>query len=212
MKIRKHLETLPPYSPIEPFEVLSQRLGLAPQDIVKMDANENPYGPSPKARQALAELAWPHIYPDPESRALRAALADFTGAPVENLLAGSGADELIDLLLRVLLEPGYRVLNLPPTFGMYPFDTQLNAGQVVEVPRREDFSLDMPGILKAVDQQQPKVLFLTTPNNPDGSFPPSAQIDAILDLDLLLVLDEAYIEFTEQGGRLGQALTRIRQA
>ena len=76
-------------------------------------------------------------------RALRAALADFTGVPAANLMAGSGADELIDLLLRVLIEPGDRVLNLPPTFGMYPFDTHLNAGQVVEVPRREDFSLDM---------------------------------------------------------------------
>jgi histidinol-phosphate aminotransferase len=143
---------------------------------------------------------------------LRAALADFTGAPVENLLAGSGADELIDLLLRVLLEPGDRVLNLPPTFGMYPFDTHLNAGQVVEVPRQMDFSLDMPRILKTVEKQRPKVLFLATPNNPDGSFPPPAQIDILLDLDLLLVLDEAYIEFTDLGGRLGHALTRIRQA
>ena len=212
LKIRKHLETLPAYSPIEPFEVLSQRLGLVPQKIIKMDANENPYGPSPKARQALAELAWPHIYPDPESRALRSALADFSGAPAENLMCGSGADELIDLLLRVLIEQDDRVLNLPPTFGMYPFDTQLNAGQLVEVPRREDFALDMPGIFKAVEQQKPKVLFLTTPNNPDGSFPPPEQIEALLDLDLLVVLDEAYIEFAEQGGRLGQRLTRIRQA
>ena len=211
LKIRKHLENLPPYSPIEPFEVLSQRLDLAPQKIIKMDANENPYGPSPKARQALAELAWPHIYPDPESRALRSALADFSGAPFENLMCGSGADELIDLLLRVMLEPNDRVLNLPPTFGMYPFDTHLNAGQLVEVPRRDDFSLDMDGILKAVARQQPKVLFLTTPNNPDGSFPPAKEIEALLDLDLLVVLDEAYIEFDDKGGKLGQQLTRICQ-
>jgi histidinol-phosphate aminotransferase len=212
MKIRPHLENLPPYTPIEPFEVLSQRLGMPARDIVKIDANENPYGPSPKARRALAELAYPHIYPDPESRALRAALSAFTGAPVENLLAGSGADELIDLLLRVLLEPGDRVLNLPPTFGMYPFDTQVNAGQVVNVPRRADFSLDMPALLKAVAERQPKVLFLTTPNNPDGSFPPASEIDTLLDLDLLVVLDEAYIEFNGEGGRLGAGLSRIRQA
>jgi len=211
MNIRNHLQNLPPYTPIEPFEVLSQRLGLAPQDIVKMDANENPYGPSPKARQALAELRYPHIYPDPESRALRTALAEFTDVPPENLLAGSGADELIDLLLRVLLEPGDCVLNLPPTFGMYPFDTHVNAGQVVDVPRQADFSLDMPAIGKAIEQHHPKVLFLTTPNNPDGSFPSAAEIAALLELDLLLVLDEAYIEFADAGGRLGEGLSRIRR-
>ena len=61
----------------------------------------------------------------------------FAGVPVENLLAGAGADELIDLLLRVLLEPDDCVINCPPTFGMYPFDTLLNAGQVIEIPRRQ---------------------------------------------------------------------------
>jgi len=211
MYIRPHLQNLPPYTPIEPFEVLSQRLGRAPKDIIKMDANENPYGPSPAAIQALARLEYAHIYPDPESRALRSALAEFTGAPVEAILAGSGADELIDLLLRVILEPGDRVLNLPPTFGMYAFDCGVNAGQVIDVPRHADFSLDIPAILQSVEQYRPKILFLTTPNNPDGSFPTAAEIDALLDLDLLVVIDEAYIEFTAQGGRLGEKLSRIRQ-
>src|SRR5512142_2236032 len=98
MQTASRFQSFPPYTPIEPFEVLSARLGRPPEQIVKLDANENPYGPSPKARRALAELEWPHIYPDPESRALRSALAKFTGAPVENLMAGSGADELIDLV------------------------------------------------------------------------------------------------------------------
>ena len=171
MKTAARFQTFPPYTPIEPFEVLSARLGLPAEQIVKLDANENPYGPAPRARQALAELAFPHIYPDPESRALRAALGRFTGVPQEYLLAGAGADELIDLLLRVLLEPGDSVINCPPTFGMYAFDTLLNAGQVIEVPRRPDFSLDLPAIRQAVAEHQPKVLFLTSPNNPDGSLP-----------------------------------------
>ena len=64
-----HIADLPAYTPIEPFEVLSARIGRAPQDIIKLDANENPYGMSPRARQALAGMDWPHIYPDPESRA-----------------------------------------------------------------------------------------------------------------------------------------------
>ena len=81
IKLAARFEKLPPYTPIEPFEVLSARLGRAPAEIIKLDANENPYGLSPRARQALAEMRYAHIYPDPESRALRAALADFTGVP-----------------------------------------------------------------------------------------------------------------------------------
>lgn len=211
MKIAQRFHHLPPYTPIEPFEVLSARLGIPVEKIVKMDANENPYGPSPRALKALADLPYAHIYPDPESRALRAGLAAFSGAPVENLLAGSGADELIDLLLRVLLEPGDCVLNFPPTFGMYEFDARLNAGQLVEVNRRDDFSLDVPALLDAAKSCHPKAVFVTAPNNPDGRLPTQEEVQALLELDALVVVDEAYVEFTRQGGFLGQRLSRIRQ-
>ena len=209
MKPAARFETFPSATPIEPFEVQSARLGIPAEQIIKLDANENPYGPSPRARQALADLQWPHIYPDPESRALRAALAHFTGVPTEFLMAGAGADELIDLLLRVLLEPGDCVLNLPPTFGRYAFDTRLNAGQVVEVPRQADFSLDIPSILRAFDQYHPKIVFLTAPNNPDGAMPSDGEVSALLSLSAVLVMDEAYIEFTAVGGRLGETASRI---
>src|SRR5512143_2715403 len=92
--IRPDIAAMKPYTPILPFEVLSQKLGRAPEQIVKLDANENPYGPSPKVREALARAPFLHIYPDPESTALREALAKFTGMPMERLLAGAGADEL----------------------------------------------------------------------------------------------------------------------
>jgi histidinol-phosphate aminotransferase len=210
MKTTSRFESFPAYQPIEPFDVISVRLGRPIEEIVKLDANENPYGPAPKARQALVEMAFANIYPDPESRALRTSLAGFTGVPAEYLMAGSGADELIDLLLRVLLEPGDGVLTCPPTFPMYPFDTLLNQGQVVSVPRRPDFSIDLAGIQAAVADRRPKVLFLANPNNPDGSLLPPEVIDELLDLPLLVVLDEAYIEFAEQGGRLGERLSRIK--
>lgn len=209
MQTAARFQSFPPYTPIEPFEVLSARLGLPPEQIVKLDANENPYGPSPLARQALAELPFAHIYPDPESRALRHGLADFTGVPVEHLLAGAGADELIDLLLRVLLEPDDCVINCPPTFGMYPFDTLLNAGQVVDVVRRADFSLDYDAIQRAVEARRPRAIFITTPNNPDGNLPPSEEIDFLLSLPFLVVIDEAYIEFASAGGSLGEKRTRL---
>jgi histidinol-phosphate aminotransferase len=209
MRTAARFDDFPAYTPIEPFEVLSARLGRPVDQIVKLDANENPYGPSPRVAQALANLDTIHIYPDPEARALRTALAAFTGLSQEYLLAGAGADELIDLLLRVLLEPGDAVLNFPPTFGMYPFDTRLSAGTVVEIPRRSDFSLDMPAVLAAIQKHKPKALFVTSPNNPDGSLIKAADLDALLDLPVLVVLDEAYIEFADDGGRLGAAQSRI---
>lgn len=86
--LRPHLLKLAPYTPIEPFEVLSARYGRKPEDIVKLDANENPYGPPPEVRAALANMAFPHVYPDPETRALRAALAKMHDIPVEHLLVG----------------------------------------------------------------------------------------------------------------------------
>src|SRR5512147_2315596 len=146
MKIRTHLESLPAYTPIEPFEVLSERMGRSPDQIVKLDANENPYGPLPAVREALGKLDFPHIYPDPESRALRQALTKFTGVGEEFLLAGAGADELIDLIMRVVLEPRDPIISCPPTVGMYPFDADLNAARCSEVPRKADCSRDMESI------------------------------------------------------------------
>ncbi|GAB4495077.1 MAG: histidinol-phosphate transaminase [Anaerolineales bacterium] len=195
MQLPTHIQNLPPYTPIEPFEVLSERVGRRPDQIIKLDANENPYGMSPRAREALANLAYGHIYPDPESRALRAALSRFTGVPAENLLAGAGADELIDLIMRVVLSPGDSVLNCPPTFGMYAFDADLNNANVINVPRRPDFSLDVDEILQAAEKFSPKLIFLASPNNPDGSLLPPPVLQKLLALPALIVLDEAYIEF-----------------
>jgi len=210
MNTRPHLESLPPYTPIEPFEVLSARIGRAPSQIVKLDANENPYGPLAVVRETLGRLDFPHIYPDPESRALRKALSTFTGIGEEYLLAGSGADELLDLLMRVFLEPNDCILSCPPTFGMYSFDAELNAARCVEVPRRADFSLDMESICKAVEQHHPKLFFVASPNNPDGSVIEPDVMDELLSLPTLIVLDEAYIEFA--GENLGASLSRIREA
>ena len=87
--IRPHLKKLAAYKPIEPFEILSKKLGRRPEDIVKLDANENPYGPPPEVLQALGSMNFPNIYPDPESRALRKALSDWQGVPMENLLVST---------------------------------------------------------------------------------------------------------------------------
>ncbi len=196
MKIAERFLNFQKYAPIEPFEVLSEKLGLKREDIVKLDANENPYGPAPAVKQCLADLQNVNIYPDPENRALRAMLSEFTGVAQKSIMVGAGADELIDLLLRVMLEPGDIVINCPPTFGMYSFDTRLNNGIMIEVNRNFDFSINIQNIREAVIENSAKILFLTSPNNPDGSVISDEELRQILKLPVLVVLDEAYIEFT----------------
>ena len=193
--IRPEITTMEPYTPIYPFDVLAARLGRKPAEIIKLDANENPYGPSPKVREALADLQYAHIYPDPQSTALRARLAEFTGVPADYLLAGLGADELIDLTMRLFIQPGDGIINCPPTFGMYPFDADVNGARCISIPRRADFSLDVDGIEQAVAQHRPKLLFVAAPNNPDGSWLANADLERLLALPIVVVLDEAYVEF-----------------
>jgi histidinol-phosphate aminotransferase len=195
--IRPGIAVMKPYTPILPLEVLAQKLGRAPDQIVKLDANENPYGPSPRARAALAQAAFLNIYPDPANTFLREALARFTGLPQDRLFPGAGADELIDLALRATITPGDVVIDCPPSFGMYPFSSAVNAAQFVEVPRREDFALDVPAIESAVrSNPRAKVLFVCSPNNPDGSLVSDGDLRRLLTLPVLVVLDEAYVEFS----------------
>ena len=198
--IRPNIAQLNPYTPILPFEVLSQQLGRQADDIVKLDANENPYGPSPRVAEVLAQAPYMHIYPDPESRALRAALAEYTGIDAAYLLVGHGADELIDLLMRLFLEPGDCIVNCPPTFGMYSFDAAVNGAEVINVWRNAEFSVPVAEI-EALYRgngatRPPKLIFATSPNNPDGSLLSDVDLRRLLALPAIVILDEAYVEFS----------------
>jgi histidinol-phosphate aminotransferase len=197
--VRPHVRAMPAYKPVQPFEVLSQQLDRPPEAIIKLDANENPYGPLPAVHDALARLRYPNIYPDPESRALRRMLAGRHQIPMENLLVGAGADELIDLLLRLFLAPGDVILDCPPTFGMYAFDARINDARVVSVPRQADFSIRPDAIELACRAHSPKILFLASPNNPDGGLLGEADLERLLSLPLVIVVDEAYVEFSPAG-------------
>ncbi|XP_021748338.1 histidinol-phosphate aminotransferase, chloroplastic-like isoform X1 [Chenopodium quinoa] len=200
--IRPHLRKLSAYQPILPFEVLSTRLGRKPEDIIKLDANENPYGPPPEVSEALGNMKFPYIYPDPESRRLRAALAEDSGLESEYILVGCGADELIDLIMRCVLEPGDKIVDCPPTFTMYEFDANVNGAVVLKVPRHADFSLNVEEIARTVELEKPKCIFLTSPNNPDGSIINDEDLLKILNLPVLVILDEAYVEFAGLESRM----------
>ena len=194
--LRPTLRALRGYVPIEPPEEVAARYGIDPASIVKLDGNENPYGPSPRARAALAALAedGAHRYPDPDQRRLRAALASHLDVPADTIVAGAGSDELIDLVFRAYVEQGDRIVVAPPTFGMYAFDAELHGATVFEVPRGDDWSLDAEALLEAA--RDAKVVFIPSPNNPTGDVLPRDLALGLVESGALLVVDEAYIEFS----------------
>jgi histidinol-phosphate aminotransferase len=193
--IRPELVTMKSYTPVEPTDVLSRRAKLSAGKIVKLDGNENPYGCSPKVYQALATYPYYHNYPDPEQRELRKALEEYTGLGRQHIVCGMGSDDLIDLILRLFLKPEDEVINCPPTFGMYRFSTDVWGGRVIDVPRTEDFTLDMPGIKKALTKRT-KVIFIASPNNPTGNVAARKEIMELVDTGKIVVVDEAYFEFS----------------
>jgi histidinol-phosphate aminotransferase len=180
-----------------PFEILSQKLGVPADRIVKVDANENPYGPSPKAIQALAAYPYYHIYPDPNHTLLREALQSYVGVNKDHLLLGTGSDELLDVVMRLFIQPGDAILNFPPTFGMYPFLAGVAGARTVSLARRPDFSLPIDEIerLFQTDAAPPKMIFVASPNNPDGSALDKTGLLRLLALPAVVVVDQAYVEF-----------------
>ncbi len=193
--IRSELVTMKSYTPIEPTEVLSRRAELPADKIVKLDGNENPYGCSPKVYQTLATYSYYHNYPDPEQRELRRALEKYSGLGSQHIVCGMGSDDLIDLILRLFLKPGDAVINCPPTFGMYSFSTDVCGGRLVDVFRTEGFALDTAGIKKALTKRT-KVIFVASPNNPTGNTATEKEIMELVDTGKVVVLDEAYFEFS----------------
>ncbi len=201
------------YAP-EPLAETARRLGVPMETLIKLDANENPYGPTDRAAQVLREYGEHHRYPDPISRRLRQAIGAYIGVDPEQVLVGNGSDELIDLLLR-LFRPAPdasggigQVLDCPPTFGMYSFYGVANDMQVIELPRLPDYAVDVAAIEALCEKDpRPKVLFVASPNNPDGQLLPEPALRRLLALPLLVVLDEAYIEFAG-GSRAGWVAER----
>ena len=165
--VQPHFLELLGYEPIEPVNVLAERIGIPTDKIAKLDGNENPYGPSPRVLEALGSFDSYHRYADPKQRELRTALGDYVGVGPEHIVAGAGSDELIDLLVRVLIAPGDAVIDCPPTFGMYGFSARVAGGRIIEAVRRDDFSLDLDAVRSA--SKTAKAIFVASPNNPTGN-------------------------------------------
>ncbi len=195
--IRPDLTSFGGYSAHTSPETLEGKVEVPVGGIIKLDANENPYGCSPRVSRALASYQHFNIYPDDGQTKLRKLLEGYSGVKAEHIVAGNGSNQLIDLILRLFLRKGDEVINCVPTFGIYRFSTILCGGTLIEVPRDNNFVVDI-GAVKAAITKKTKVIFIANPNNPSGNMTPRKDILRILDTGLPVVIDEAYYEFSRQ--------------
>ncbi|MBI3217942.1 MAG: histidinol-phosphate transaminase [Bacteroidetes bacterium] len=183
--VRPNISKLKPYS--------SAREDFKGSASVYLDANENPY-PSDFNR-----------YPDPHQQKLKTKIAAIKRIPTENIFVGNGSDEPIDLLFRAFCEPGVNNVLIPePTYGMYTVSANINNIAIRNISLTPDFDLDVDAISKAWDKNT-KLLFLCSPNNPSGNLLSEEKIIQLINtFPGLVVVDEAYIDFTKQPGFLSK--------
>jgi len=193
--IRSDLAAFGGYVPSKALELLSEKVKMPINGITKLDANENLYGCSPKVKAALSEYPYLNIYPDAGQTEMRRLLADYTGVDAEHIVLGNGSDELIGLILRLFLEPGDEVINLVPTFDMFRFGVILCNGKLVEVPRDEEYRVDVAAVKNAITKKT-KLILLANPNNPTGTPTPQKDVLELVETGVPIVADEAYVEFS----------------
>jgi len=194
--MRKCIEKLTPYPPGKPIEELERELGIG--GSIKLASNENPLGTSPKAIKAIKEnLNNIHRYPDGSCYYLRQKLSKKFGLPMNKIILGNGSNEIIKLVVHTFLSPDEEVILPFPTFLMYEKIVQSFAGKIVTVPLL-DFSINLSAILTAVSSKT-KIIIINNPNNPTGRGLNKKEISQFLHSlpsDLIVILDEAYIEFS----------------
>ncbi|MFZ5537531.1 MAG: histidinol-phosphate transaminase [Pseudomonadota bacterium] len=195
---------LAPYVPGKPIEELERELGIS--GAIKLASNENPLGPSPRAVEAMrALLPQVHLYPDGSGHALKQALAAHLGVRAEGMTLGNGSNDVLDLIARAFLGPGRGAVFSEYAFAVYPISTQAAGGQA-QIARAlppdhptQPYGHDLAALRAAVDETT-RVVFLANPNNPTGTW---VERDALrgfiasLPKDVLVVVDEAYIEYVE---------------
>ncbi len=170
---------------LKPYASAKDEFKYFDRELVYLDANENPYD------NGL------NRYPDPHQLHLKQKISEIKNIPVENMLLGNGSDEVLDMIFRVFFEPGKdNIIINTPTFGMFKVLSSLNNIGCKQVSLTSDFQLDITAITKAIDGST-KAIFICSPNNPTGNLMRKDDIKALLELGLLVVVDEAYIDFSE---------------
>ncbi|MCL5960252.1 MAG: histidinol-phosphate transaminase [Chloroflexi bacterium] len=195
--IRADLRDVKPYAAVEPPERLAEKAGIPRDRVLKLDANENPYGCSPRVPEALARYDRYHIYPDAICAESRELISRYVGVEAERVVVGNGSDEIIDLVFRLFVNPGEDIISCPPTFGYYSSSAASCGGTLRNVERGSAYQIDVPGILARMDERV-KVIVIASPNNPSGNLIARDDLIELLSTGVPVLVDEAYAEFSGQ--------------
>lgn len=194
---RKEIRNLPLYVPGKPIDEVKRELGLT--EIIKLASNENPWGPSPQAiiamREAVGDI---HRYPDAGAFTLKSALGESFGLSSDHFLLGNGSEEIVQMIAKAFFRPGEEILMGKPSFPRYETVSRLMGAIPVEIPLEEGY-YPLQGILSRITEST-RAIFICNPNNPTGTVRSESDLQAFVAQvppHVLIIFDEAYIEFSE---------------
>lgn len=191
---------LSPYQPGKPIDELAREFGLNPSEIVKLASNENPLGPSSKALAAIEkELKDLTRYPDGNGFELKKTLSEKLGVSTKQITLGNGSSDILEFIVKTFVNPGEEVIVSQHAFAIYGLVTQMQNGKTVQVPAK-NWGHDLQAMVDAVTEKT-KIIFVTNPNNPTGTYNNKAQLDAFLSQvpsHIIVLLDEAYFEYVDK--------------
>lgn len=196
---RPELSKLSDYVPGKSMDEIRAKYGLT--DVVKLASNENPLGPSPKAKEAYLKIVDTlHLYPRGDAPTLINALAEFYGVKPSQLILGNGSDEIIDMVGKAFIRQGDNCVGITPTFSVYKFTTLSNGADFIGVGSGEE-KTPLSELFKAINEKT-RVVFICSPNNPTGVYYTGAELCEFLDkvpANVMVFLDQAYAEFATAG-------------
>lgn len=194
------VQSLQPYQPGKPIDELARELGLNEADIVKLASNENPLGPSAKVLEAIRSAAQDLcLYPDGAGFDLKKALCERFSVKADQITLGNGSSDILDFITRVFVNDGDNVVVSQHAFAIYGIVAKMVNAECIEVPAI-DYGHDLDGMLAAINERT-RIVFITNPNNPTGTWLKKAELVAFLDkvpAHVVVLLDEAYFEFVNE--------------
>ena len=192
--INDYILKLKNYEPVESDAMLRSKYSLGNKEIIRLNANENPYGSIKEINEELSKISF-HNYPDSNQSDLRKSLSEYVGVDVDNIVAGSGADEMIELIFKIYGKKDETIIDLQPTFGMYSFLANSMGMNVISSSRNTDWSIDIENTIELIKKYRTKLLFIASPNNPTGNVISKKEILKLLDTGAIIIIDETYYEF-----------------
>ncbi len=202
--VRQSIRRMEPYKPGKSVEYVKRKYGL--ERVVKLASNENPYGPSPKAIEALKSVD-PFklsVYPETFPQQLLEAIEEHTDWDKERVVIGAGLDGVLETTFRMLVSEGDAVLLPTPTYPYYHTIMSVFGARGIFVKRKEDFSIDVDGVQEMVDRERPKLVIICSPNNPTGNAERMEDVRAVVEFcegKSVVFVDEAYGEFADYEGK-----------